>query len=205
MLNKFTKYFLISLLFLSLASCANVTDITKSLINLKNLEYRLTGVEAVRLSGVEFRKGMALTDIGLMDVAKLTSSLSKGKMPIDFILNLEARNPNEDKGKRFSTTATIESFDFDVFLDNNKAFTGGLANPVKIESNGGIKVIPLKISLDLTDLYKDKQYDKLANIALNLAGFDLEKTKIRVEATPVVGTPIGKMKPGRITISDTKY
>lgn len=205
MLKKVFSYSIYLLIFFTLASCANLNDITKSLMNLKNLEYRLSGIEAVRLGGVEFKKGMKIGDIGLMDVGRLTASLSKGKMPIDFLLNLEAKNPNQDKGKNFSTTATIESFDFDVFLDNKKAFTGGLANPVKIESNGGIKVIPLKVSFDLTEIYNDKQYEKLANIAMNLAGFDLEKTKIKVEANPVVGTPIGKMKPGRITISDTKY
>lgn len=205
MLNKFVKYSICAVLFLSLASCAQLNDITKSLMNLKNLDYRLSSIKAVRLAGVEFKKGMSLSDIGIMDIAKLTATLTKGNMPIDFILNLEARNPNEDKGKNFSTAATIESFDFDVFLDGQKAFTGGLDAPVKIESNGGLKEIPLKISLDLTSLYKDKQYEKLANIAMNLAGFELTKTKVRVEANPIVSTPIGKLKPGKITISDSKF
>ena len=205
-MNKYIfKYTAIIILFLSLASCSQVSDITKSLMNLKNLDYRLTGIESVRLAGIDFKKGMSLKDLSIMQVAQLTNSVSKKSLPIDFILNLEAKNPNEDKGKKFSTTATIESFDFDVFLDNNKAFTGGLANPVKIESNGGIKIIPLKISFDLTEIYETKQYDKFVNIAMNLAGFDIQKTKIAVEANPVVSTPLGKLKPGRIKITETEY
>lgn len=205
MLNKSFRYLVCLVLFLSLASCAKLSDITQSLLELKNLEFRLSSIQAVRLSGIEFKKGMSLKDIGLLDIANLTANISKGNMPIDFILNLEARNPNKDKGKNFSTTATIESFDFDVFLDGNKAFTGGLDKPVKIESNNGLKEIPLKISLNLTDIYNDKQYEKLANIALNLAGFDLEKTKVKVVANPIVSTPIGKITPGKITINDSKF
>ena len=199
------KYSVFLVLFFFLASCSNVSDITKSLMNLKNLQYRLTGIESVRLSGISFSKNMTLKDLSITDIAKLTSSVSKNSLPIDFILNLEAKNPNENKGKKFNTTATIESFDFDVLLDNKKAFTGGLASPVKIESNGGIKVIPLKISFDLTELYENKQYDKFVNIALNLAGFDLQKTKIAVEASPVVSTPLGKLKSGKIKITETEY
>lgn len=204
-MNNVLKFSVILILFLSLASCSSVSDITKSLMNLKNLQYRLTGIESVRLGGVNFSKNMSLKDLSITDIAKLTTSVTKKNLPIDFILNLEAKNPNEDKGKKFNTTATIESFDFDVFLDNTKAFTGGLANPVKIESNGGIKVIPLKISFDLTEIYESKQYDKFVNVALNLAGFDLQKTKIAVEANPVVSTPLGKLKPGRIKITETEY
>jgi len=199
------KYSLVFVLFLSLASCAQIGDITKALMDLKNLDFRLSGIEQVRLGGVSFTKGMKVDDLSIMDIAKLTSAVSKNSIPIDFILNLEARNPNEDKGKKYKTTATLESFDFDVFLDNSKAFTGGLAAPVKIESNGGTKVIPLKISFDLTKVVNDKQYTKFANIAMNLAGFDTQKTKIKVEANPVVSTAIGKLKPGRINITETEY
>lgn len=199
------KYIAVLVLFFSLASCAQIGDITKSLMDLKNLDFKLSGIEQVRLSGVSFSKGMKLSDLSITDIAKLTSAATKSSIPIDFILNLEARNPNEDKGKKFKTTATLESFDFDVFLDGSKAFTGGLADPVKIESNGGTKVIPLKISFDLTKVVQDKQYSKFANIAMNLAGFDTQKTKIKVEATPVVSTAIGKLKPGRINITETEY
>ena len=199
------KYIAVLVLFFSLASCAQIGDITKSLMDLKNLDFKLSGIEQVRLSGVSFSKGMKLSDLSITDIAKLTSAATKSSIPIDFILNLEARNPNEDKGKKFKTTATLESFDFDVFLDGSKAFTGGLADPVKIESNWGTKVIPLKISFDLTKLVQDKQYSKFANIAMNLAGFDTQKTKIKVEATPVVSTAIGKLKPGRINITETEY
>lgn len=199
------KYIAVLVLFFSLASCAQISDITKSLMDLKNLDFKLSGIEQVRLGGVSFSKGMQLSDLSITDIAKLTSAATKSSIPIDFILNLEARNPNEDKGKKFKTTATLESFDFDVFLDGTKAFTGGLANPVKIESNGGTKVIPLKISFDLTKVVQDKQYTKFANIAMNLAGFDTQKTKIKVEANPVVSTAIGKLKPGRINITETEY
>lgn len=199
------KYIAVLVLFFSLASCAQIGDITKSLMDLKNLDFKLSGIEQVRLGGVSFSKGMQLSDLSITDIAKLTSAATKSSIPIDFILNLEARNPNEDKGKKFKTTATLESFDFDVFLDGTKAFTGGLANPVKIESNGGTKVIPLKISFDLTKVVQDKQYTKFANIAMNLAGFDTQKTKIKVEANPVVSTAIGKLKPGRINITETEY
>lgn len=202
---KIFKISILVVLFFSLASCSNISDITKSLMNLKNLQYRLLGIESVRLAGIDFKQNMSIKDISLVDVTRLTAAVTKKSVPIDFILNLEAKNPNEEKGKRFSSTATIESFDFDVLLDNRKAFTGGLASPVKIESNGGIKLIPLKVSFNLTDVYQENQFEKIANIAMNLAGFNLQKTKVAVEATPVVSTALGKMNPGRIKITQTEY
>ncbi len=204
-MNKIIKISLLILIFFSLASCSKISDITKTLMNLKNLEYRLLGIESVRLAGVDFNSNMSLKDISLMNITRLTAAAAKKSMPIEFILNLEAKNPNEEKGKSFNSAATIESFDFDVFLDSKKAFTGGLASPVKIESNGGIKVIPLKVAFDLTQVYENSQYEKLANIAMNLAGFDVQKTKVAVEATPIVSTPLGKMNPGRIKITQTEY
>ncbi len=204
-MNKIIKISLLIVIFFSLASCSKISDITKTLMNLKNLEYRLLGIESVRLAGVDFNSNMSLKDISLMNITRLTAAAAKKSMPIEFILNLEAKNPNEEKGKSFNSAATIESFDFDVFLDSKKAFTGGLASPVKIESNGGIKVIPLKVAFDLTQVYENSQYEKLANIAMNLAGFDVQKTKVAVEATPIVSTPLGKMNPGRIKITQTEY
>jgi hypothetical protein len=94
--NKMKKRYLLYALILifSLSSCS----VIKQMTNISRLKFKLNGVSNFTLSGINLSNKSSLRDFGPFDSAQLLNNFAKGSLPVSFVLNIEAYNPNDGGG-----------------------------------------------------------------------------------------------------------
>jgi hypothetical protein len=95
----------------------------------------------------------------------------------------------------------MKSFAWKLFVDEKETISGNIASPVTVPGTGETKVIPLEIKFDMLNFFKDKGYENLMQLVLNLGGAKGSASQLKLVAEPVLGTPIGDLRyPQPITI-----
>ena len=197
------KVFFVIIL-ISLSSCVRLSDVARQFAELQNIEFRLAGIRDVKVGGINIDRKRKVEDFSMLEGLTLAKVFAGGQLPIDFILIVEAKNPNYDRQKNLGVNARILSFGFDLFLDDVRVAGGNITNPIELPYKGRPVDIPIGIHFDMLEMFESGTYKKLANLGLNIAGFNTDKVNIRLEATPRIETPIGNLSPGRITILKKK-
>jgi hypothetical protein len=199
---------LFSILFFSVVifSCKQIQQISNTLVNLQKLQFKLENVSNFRVSGIDITNKKSISDFSLTDGLNLANSFKSKKLPADFILNVAAKNPNDGKNKSQSTSASITSFDWKLYIDEKETINGNIASPVEVPGTGQTKIIPLSMGLDLYKFFGDKGYENVLNLAMALGGVNGSAARLKLDAQPTVSTPIGPISyPGRITIINTQF
>ena len=187
---------------LTLTSCG----LYNSIMNLSKLQYKLGSVDNFRVANIKINSKSKLSDFSTADILNLTSKVASGDFPVSFTLNVLAKNPNQNSTTSSSSEITLESFPWTLYIDGVKTISGNISNPVTVPSVKSATIIPLQISLDMLDFFKDNGLSKIVNLALTLGGKNGSTSKIRIVAEPTLGTPIGKMTyPSPITIIDKTF
>lgn len=187
---------------LTLTSCG----LYNSIMNLSKLQYKLGSVDNFRVANIKINSKSKLSDFSTADILNLTSKVASGDFPVSFTLNVLAKNPNQNSTTSSSSEITLESFPWTLYIDGVKTISGNISNPVTVPSVKSATIIPLQISLDMLDFFKDNGLSKIVNLALTLGGKNGSTSKIRIGAEPTLGTPIGKMTyPSPITIIDKTF
>ncbi len=191
---------------LLVAGCANISNITNSLTSLDKLEFKVSGIEDMRLAGVDVSRVSDPTKLSIPDALALTNAFQKKSLPASFTLNVDARNPNTGSGGKRSVPLTLNGFDWRLLLDDVQTISGNIARPIDIPGTSAATVIPLAVNLDLYKFFASRGYDGILNLALALGGVNGSTSKVKLDAQPSVGTPFGQMTyPNRITIVDTEF
>lgn len=180
-------------LFLSFSSC-EVFQQAQKMANLVNCDFSLKTVEGLSLAGVNVQQVQSLSNLNILDIGKLTAAISGGQLPLDFTLNMQARNPN-------ASPAGMTRLEWILFIDDIEMTKGTLNKQVNIPANNGTAMIPLHMNVDLKKVLTDKTGDALLNFAMNLAGAGNKPTRFAVKARPTIS--IGGYSldyPGYITI-----
>ena len=199
-MKKITFLFLI--IGLSLTSCG----VYNSIMNLSKLQYKLGSVNNFKVGNISITNKSKLSDFNTTDIIDLTSKVAAGDFPVSFTLNVLAKNPNQNSSSSSTSEITLESFPWTLYIDGVKTISGNISSPVKVPSVKDVTVIPLQISLDLLDFFKDNGLDKIINLALTLGGKNGSTSKIKIVAEPTLGTPLGKVTyPSPITIVDKTF
>ncbi|MFH1120142.1 MAG: LEA type 2 family protein [Bacteroidota bacterium] len=181
---KMIRGFIAISLTLALVSGCEILDQARQVAMLSKCEFKLKTVDQLRLAGVNIQQVNKLTDLNLTDAAKITAAaVSGGSLPLNFTLNVEARNPN-------ASSAGLTKLDWILFIDDIRMISGVNEQRVQIPGNGGTGIIPLTIGIDLKQALKGKSGDAIANFGLNLAGAGNKPTRITLKARPsiMVGT-----------------
>lgn len=195
-------YLLLILTLLSNLSCS----VFQTISNIGRLKFKLSNVSDFSLNGIFISNKSKLSDFSAIDLLKLSSSFAQGNFPISFTLNVQALNPNDGTGGYPSTNATLKSFPWRLVLDNKETISGNIAQPVTVPGTGGQTIIPLQINLDLFNFFKDRGYESLINLALNLGGNGGSTSQITLYSKPVVSTVIGNLSyPQEIKIVDFEF
>lgn len=199
------KKLLFSLLILTLLSNLSCS-VFKTISNIGRLKFKLSNVSDFTLSGISVSNKSKLSDFSAIDLLKLSSSFAQGNFPIAFILNVQALNPNDGTGGYPNTNATLKSFPYRLVLDNKETISGNIAQPVTVPGTGEQTIIPLQINLDLFSFFRDKGYESLINLALNLGGNGGSASQITLYAKPVVSTVVGNLSyPQEIKIVNFEF
>jgi LEA14-like dessication related protein len=165
------------LLFLSLM--LNSCSFLKEMTTLAKCEFRVTTLENPQLAGVDVSNVHSFTDIGIADMGLITVSIMKGELPLNFTLNLEARNPNP-------VMAALNRIEYLVFIDDAQVASGEMNQRIEIPANGGVATIPLGLETDLIDILKKDSRQALVNFGLNLADASNRPTRVSIKLKPTI-------------------
>ncbi len=194
-------FLIISLIFL-VTSCS----VYETIVNLSRLQFKLGDVNNFELNGIEISGKSKLEDFNFQDLLKLTTSFSSGSLPVTFVLNVEAKNPNDGTGGYKRTDANIKSFPWRLLVNDKEAVSGDINERIFVPGTGEITEIPIEIKLDLIELFKNKGYEDLIDLALALGGKKGSSSKLTLYATPTVTTSLGDIKyPGELKIVDKVF
>lgn len=200
------KIILISLLIaLSNLSCS----VYQTIVNISRLQFKLGAVNNFTLNGVSISGKSKIQDFSATDILKISAAVARGSLPVSFVLNVDAKNPNDGTGGYKSTNATIKDFPWRLMIDNKQTISGDLASSVTVPGTGEIVTIPLRMNLDLVSFFKDKDYESLINLALDIGGYNKSSSgtsNLELYAKPIVTTVIGDISyPQEIKIISTGF
>jgi hypothetical protein len=199
---KKTIYPLIIFLVVSNFSCS----VFQTINNIGRLKFKLGNVSEFTLSGISVSNKSRLSDFNALDLLKLSSSFAQGNFPVSFTLNVEAVNPNDGSGGYPSTNATLKSFAWRLILDNKETVTGNITQPVTVPGTGQAAIIPLQVNMNLISFFKEKGYESLINLALNLGGKGGSASQLTLYAKPVIYTTLGDLSyPEELKIVDYEF
>jgi len=204
-MNLITKkgiLFLVIIFSLFSLSCSGVYD---AITNLQRLQFKLDKVTGFSAAGVGFSNASKLSDFSILDAAKLLSAFNNSKLPIEFTLNVLAKNPNDGTGGTKQSSAVIKNLAWRLFIDSKETVTGNIGG-ITVPGIGQATNIPILMSLDLFKFFSDQGYDGIINLALALGGRNGSSARITLKATPTVETVLGPITyPGEIDIIDREF
>ncbi len=161
-------------------SACDILDQARQVAMLSKCEFRLSSVDQLKLAGVNIQQVKKLSDLSLLEAAKITTAAVSGSsLPLNFTLNVEVKNPN-------AGTAGLTKLDWILFIDDIQMVSGVNEQRVQIPGNGGTGTIPLTIGVNLKEVLKGKSGDAIANFGLNLAGAGNKPTRITLKAKPTI-------------------
>lgn len=168
---------------LGLAACATVREFAA----LRSVSFAVDRVGDLRLAGVDLDHARGFDDLGVVDAGRIAAALSTREMPLEFQLHLQATNPADN-----NVDARLAGLDWTLFLQDRETISGGLEHPAVLPP-GQPTDVPISIRLDLIEFFDGSAAD-LVNLALGLTGRGGSTTEVRLEATPIVDTPLGPIR-----------
>ncbi|MCE1187669.1 MAG: hypothetical protein LWX56_00895 [Ignavibacteria bacterium] len=202
MKNKSTIYGLAFLCVILFTQCS----LYKTIMNMSRLQFKMAGVSGINIGGIAINNKSSLKDFSILEVAQLTSSISKGNLPTTFVINVQALNPNDGKGGYPRTDATLKSFPFRLLIDGKELFSGNIASPIAVPGTGETTVIPLSIHFDLLQAAQNKTLEGVVHLASSIAGIGNNKAQLELYAKPVVSSFLGDISyPGELKIIDKEF
>lgn len=199
-INMRVKILLLILIF-SLSSCS----VIKQMTNISRLKFKLNGVSNFTLSGINLSNKSSLRDFGPFDSAQLLNNFAKGSLPVSFVLNIEAHNPN-DGGGYPRQDLDIVDFKWRLIIDDVETLSGNIVRPISVPGTGETTIFPITIELDLYKFFRERGFDNVINLALAIGGKNPNLSKIVLKAQPTIQTPLGKIQyPNEIDIIDKEF
>ncbi len=183
-------YLYLLILTFTLSGCS----VYQSIVNLSRLQFKLGEVNGFTLNGVSLSGKSKLSDFSALEILQISQAVTGGRLPVSFVLNVQAKNPNDGTGGYPNTNATITNFPWRLLINDKETISGGLRNQVTIPGTGEVSVIPLQINLDLIKFFKNKGYEDLINLALAIGGNKGSSSGLTVYAQPTVSTSLGPIR-----------
>lgn len=192
---------ILSMLFL-LTSCS----VYETIVNLSRLKFKLGSVNNFEIGGINISGKKSFQDFSAVEILMLTSTLTSGKLPASFTLNVEAKNPNDGTGGYPKTDATLKAFPWRLNINETETISGNIGSPVTVPGTGEVTNIPLDMNIDLIQFFGNNGLENLLNLALSLGGQEGSSSRLTLFATPTVSSPLGDIKyPGELKIVDQSF
>lgn len=189
-----------------LESCSALSQMAAVIANLQRLKFKLSDISDFALFGIPIGGKAKLTDFSVTDGLALVQAFTQKKLPAEFVLNIEAVNPNDGTGGSPQTVSTLTGLESRLLIDGTPTITGNIDKPIEIPGTGRSSIIPLRMSIDLYEFFGNKGYESLINLALALGGAKKDPARIALDALPTVSTPMGPIAyPGRLTIVSHEF
>jgi hypothetical protein len=191
---------------LAFESCATLSDMASVIAALQKLKFKLLGVRDFRLLGLDISGKTKISDFSAVDAVRLVQSYTSKKLPVDFVVDVLAINPNDGTGGTRKTTSTLTALECRLLIDGQPTIIGNIDQAIEIPGTGQETVIPLRLSLDMFEFFAGKKYEELVQMALAIGGKNRSAARLALDAQPTVSTPAGPITyPGRVTIVSTEF
>ena len=175
---------------MGLAGCATM----RGILALRQVDFEVDRVGAVRLAGVPLDRIRSASDVGVLDAGRVAAAVVRRQVPLAFDLHVLGRNPAENR-----TTARLVRMQWILDL-NGRETVSGMLDTVFTFAPGGVTDVRIPIALDLWQFFQGSAADAL-NLALGLAGIGSRPTEVALRAVPTIDTPLGPIRyPNAITI-----
>jgi len=171
------KYFFAVVLITFFSSC-DIMKQASELTSFAKCKFKINTVENINLAGVNVLKIKDYSQLDFMDIARLTSALTSGNLPLNFTLNMKVNNPNQKQ-------AAMNQFDWILLIDDIEMNRGVVNQRVEIPS-GGDAILPLQMTMNLKEILKGETLKSLVNFGLNLADASGKSSRITIKAKPTI-------------------
>jgi len=186
LMRTYKILFITSISLLLFFTSCDVMQQVSQINTLTKCEFRLESVQQLNLAGINVQNVKSISDLNMLDAAKIASALSSQQFPLDFTLNIEAKNPN-------TSAAGMTHIDWILLIDDIEMTRGMQDKPVTIPANNGIAIIPMQMHVDLQKALSGKSADAIINFGMNLAGNGNKPTRFTLKMKPTItvgGFPI---------------
>ncbi|MEN3026311.1 MAG: hypothetical protein ABDH31_01210 [Chlorobiota bacterium] len=182
---------LLSVLWVGTSGCQAVRQVTEALVGVERLQFRLDGITDVRLAGISLGQKQRISDFSAVEAAQLLASYRARSLPVDFVLQVAVRNPNDGIAGRRQLPIRLAAMEWRLLLDEVPTIRGALAQPVEI-AGGAETLLPLQIRVDLVEFFQQRQYEDMLRLALELGQGQLSRVSLDVQ--PTLQTPVGEIR-----------
>ena len=154
------------------------------LVALRQVEFRFAGVSSPSVAGVPLDRIRSYDDLSAEDIARLGLAVAAADVPMDILVNVEGQNPKSN-----TVTARLVAMDWAYLVDYREVVKGALESPISFPP-GEPATIPFHVRFDLMDVFNERA-QKLAEIALALAGHGTTAHRVTLRITPTIETSLG--------------
>jgi hypothetical protein len=209
-MRRVLSFAAIALLGLSLAvvspGCKTLKDVTNALTGFQKLQFKLGDVNNFRLNGVDVSKVSQQGQINPLDIARIGAAIAQKSLPVEFTLNVLAKNPNDGSSGTQATPLYLRKMAWTMLIDGRTTINGTVDQRLQIPGSGQTTTIPLTVGLDLYKFFNDKGMNDLVNLALALGGAQGSSSRLKLTARVSVETPLGVIDyPGELTVVNTQF
>ena len=124
-------------------------SVYKTIVNVSRLKFKLGTVNNFTINGVSLEGKTSVRDFNPFEVLKITSAFANRSFPISFLINVEAKNPNDGTGGYPRTDIMLKSFPWNLYIDDKETISGNINNSVSLPGTGEITNIPIRVDIDL--------------------------------------------------------
>lgn len=175
---------------LVMSGCATLQQVAA----LRQVDFALDRISRLRLAGVSLDGIRSTSDVRATDLARVAAALATGDVPLEFLLHIRARNPEDN-----AVDARLLALDWTLLLEDRETVGGRLERNLVLPRGQTVDV-PLDVRLDVADFVEGGARD-LLELALSLAGAGGEPKNVALRATPTIDTALGPIRyPNPITI-----
>lgn len=158
----------------------------------KDAEIRLASVEQATVAGIDVLKVRKVSDLSMLNQARLAAAYASGNLPLRMLVNLEIRNPNDEM-------AALNGLDYIALLDGKQIATGRTTQRIEVAPNGGVALAPVTLESNLRDALGEQSGESLANFAFGLSDRGEDPMRLTLRLKPTFITSGGR------SISPTGY
>ena len=180
-MKKIIRIIAIVMLTASFTACEELAQLANQaaqVINLKNCEFDVNGINEINMLGINLSRNMSLGDLTAAQVISVTNSLMNKKLPVTFNVNIDVNNPN-------SLAASLGKMDYIIALNNKQIISSTFTQGFSIPANSKGK-ISIPISTDLFQLFSGETKDAVLNLAFKLAGAKSDPVNLGVKVKPYI-------------------
>jgi hypothetical protein len=191
---------------LFIQSCETLDQLTRTLMNLRRLQFKLGGIHDFGLLDINLSGKSALADFSAAEGLKLLQGFRTKRLPAELTLDILVQNPNDGTGGSTKTVSTLTGLESRLLIDGKPTVYGNIDKPIEIPGTGQAATVPVRMSIDLYEFFGQQGYEEIIGLALDIGGRRGDMTRISLDAQPKVSTPYGEIVyPGRITIISNEY